>query len=71
MSFNKRFINYKNLKSTSERGLEELIDYIRKPDSLIIENDGLCEQVCDIVNFSKSKEEIVEKLKNIGFYEFT
>lgn len=70
MSFNKRFICRKNLESMAEQGLDSLISYITKPDALIIESDGISEKVCEIVGKSKTKQEIKEKLKSIGFYEF-
>ncbi len=70
MGFNKRFINRKNLEIVAEQGLDSLINYITKPDALIIESDGISKQVCDIVGETKSKTEMKEKLKNIGFYEF-
>lgn len=70
MSFNKRFINRKNLEIVAEQGLDSLISYITKPDALIIESDGISKEVCDIVAETKSKTEMKEKLKNIGFYEF-
>lgn len=70
MGFNKRFINRKNLEIVAEQGLDSLINYITKPDALIIESDGISKQVCDIVGETKSKAEMKKKLKNIGFYEF-
>jgi hypothetical protein len=70
MSFNKRFIKIENLEYVASKGLDYLIDYIRKPDVLIIESDGISKQVCDIVGLTKNKSEIKDKLKNIGFYEF-
>ena len=70
MSFNKRFINKNNLEMAAKQGLDYLISYVTKPDALIIESDGISKQVCDIVGETKSKNEIKEKLKNIGFYEF-
>lgn len=70
MSFNKRFISKSNLLSAASNGLDYLISYVTKPDALIIESDGISKQVCDIVGETKSKTEMKEKLKNIGFYEF-
>lgn len=70
MSFNKRFIRKENLDYAATQGLEYLINYITKPDALIIESDGISKQVCDIVGETKSKTEMKQKLKEIGFYEF-
>jgi hypothetical protein len=70
MSFNKRFINKKSLEMAASQGLDYLIGYVTKPDALIIASDGISHQVCDIVGLTKSKTEMKEKLKNIGFYEF-
>lgn len=70
MSFNKRYIKLENLESVAKQGLDYLINYVTKPDALIIESDGISKQVCDIVGLTKNKSEMKEKLKNIGFYEF-
>lgn len=70
MSFNKRYIKRENLDYAATQGLDYLINYITKPDALIIESDGISKKICDIVGNTRSKVEIIEKLKNIGFYEF-
>jgi hypothetical protein len=70
MGFNKRYINKNNLLSACSNGLEYLINYITKPDALIIESDGISKQVCDIVGLTNNKQQIKQKLKEIGFYEF-
>ena len=70
MSFNKRYIKLENLESAAKQGLDYLINYVTKPDALIIESGGISKQVCDIVCLTKNKSEMKEKLKNIGFYEF-
>lgn len=70
MSFNKRYISKDSLISAASNGLDYLINYITKPDALIIESDGISSQVCDIVSLIKDKQEIKLKLKEIGFYEF-
>lgn len=70
MSFNKRFIKRKNLEYAASQGLDYLINYVVKPDALIIESDGISKQVCDIVGLTKDKSEMKKKLKEIGFYEF-
>ena len=70
MSFNKRFIKRENLEYAASQGLDNLINYITKPDALIIESGGISKQVCDIVGLTKDKQEMKQKLKEIGFYEF-
>jgi hypothetical protein len=70
MSFNKRYIKRENLEYAASQGLDYLINYITKPDALIIESDGISKQVCDIVGLTKDKQEMKQKLKEIGFYEF-
>ncbi len=70
MGFNKRYINKNNLLSACSNGLEYLINYITKPDALIIESDGISKQVCDIVGLTNNKQQIKQKLKEIEFYEF-
>lgn len=54
----------------AKQGLDYLINYVTKPDALIIESDGISKQVCDIVGLTKDKDKMKESLKNIGFYEF-
>jgi hypothetical protein len=70
MSFNKRYIKRENLEIAAKQGLDYLINYVTKPDALIIESDGISKQVCDIVGLIKDKDKMKESLKNIGFYEF-
>jgi hypothetical protein len=70
MGFNKRFINRSSLEMAASQGLDYLIKYVTKPDSLIIESDGISRQVCDIISDVKDKQEMKQKLKEIGFYEF-
>ena len=41
MSFNKRYIKRENLDYAATQGLDYLINYITKPDALIIESDGI------------------------------
>ena len=66
MSFNKRFIKIENLELVREQGIDSLIRYITNPDCLVI-NGEFAKQVCDIVGKTKNKEEMVVKLKEIGF----
>jgi len=70
MSFNKRYIKRENLEVAASQGLDYLINYIKSPDALIIESVGISKQVCDIVGLTKDKQEMKQKLKEIGFYEF-
>ena len=70
MSFNKRYIKRENLEVAASQGLDYLINYIKSPDALIIESVGNSKQVCDIVGLTKDKQEMKQKLKEIGFYEF-
>lgn len=70
MSFNKRYIKRENLEMAASQGLDYLINYIKSPDALIIESVGISKQVCDIVGLTKDKQEMKQKLKEIGFYEF-
>lgn len=70
MSFNKRYISKSSLLLAASNGLDYLINYVKKPDALIIEFDGISNQVCDIVGLTKDEQEMKEKLKEIGFYEF-
>jgi len=48
MSFNKRYINKRNILVRYEQGLNDLISYIQNPDCLIIE-DNFSEEVVDII----------------------
>lgn len=70
MSFNKRYIKRENLEMAASQGLDYLINYIKSPDALIIESVGISKQVCDIIGLTKDKQEMKQKLKEIGFYEF-
>ena len=49
MGFNKRFINQDVLKTLIQEGdIEKIIDYIKKPDALVI-TDNFSKKVCDAV----------------------
>ncbi len=55
MGFNSRYINEKMIRSLlKEEGLEYLIQYVKKPDTLIIE-DEFSEKVCDIIRNNENK----------------
>lgn len=64
MGFTKRYISKKSLESAKKRGLNYFINYITKPDSLIIE-DTFSNEICDIV---LSKKDIKQKLEERGFF---
>lgn len=66
MGFNKRYIDIESLKVASERGLEYLISYVRKPDGLIIQ-DSAAKEVCVILKSNLSEIEMKDKLKDVGF----
>ncbi len=66
MSFHKRFINIENLELKREQGLDSLIQYITRPDCLII-NGEFAKKVCDIIGTTTDKDEMIIRLKEIGF----
>ena len=64
MGFNKRFINEEIIRTIlREDGFQSLIDFIKKPDALIIE-DEFSTKVCDIITENEEKY-ILEKLLEI------
>lgn len=50
MGLNKRYINQKNIKRIIQSGTEipQIIEYIKKPDILVIEDD-FSKKLCDAV----------------------
>ena len=48
MGFNKRYINKESLMEYKKQGLQSLINFIKKPDSLIIE-DEFSQKVCNVI----------------------
>lgn len=48
MGFNKRYINKEQIIMNYKMGLERLIDFIQKPDCIIIEDD-FSEKIVDII----------------------
>ena len=65
MSFNKRYINKKNILVRYEQGLNDLISYIQNPDCLIIE-DNFSEEVVDIIlndDIYESREKLEKLIK--------
>ena len=64
MGFNKRFVNEEIIRTIlREDGFQSLIDFIKKPDALITEDD-FSTKVCEII---RGKEEmyILEELLKI------
>lgn len=64
MGFNKRFVNEEIIRTIlREDGFQSLIDFIKKPDALIMEDD-FSTKVCEII---REKEEmyILEELLKI------
>jgi hypothetical protein len=66
MGFNKRYINEEKIKTIiKNEGLLYLIDFIKKPDALIIEDD-FSKKVCNII---KEDEKIAfVRLLEMGVY---
>lgn len=66
MGFNKRYINEEKIKIIiKNEGLLYLIDFIKKPDALIIEDD-FSKKVCNII---KEDEKIAfVRLLEMGVY---
>lgn len=63
MAFVKRYLNKKIIEEVyRKKGLESLINFIKSPDSLIIEDD-FSEKVCDIID---SDHQVVLQLTKIG-----
>ena len=63
MGFNKRYINEEKIKSViKNEGLLYLIDFIKKPDSLIIE-DEFSEKVCNAIRESEDKFVVMKLLE--------
>jgi hypothetical protein len=64
MGFNKRFVNEEIIRTVlREDGFQSLIDFIKKPDALIIE-DEFSTKVCEIIRENEEKY-ILEKLLKI------
>lgn len=66
MGFNKRYINKESLMEYKKQGLQSLINFIKKPDSLIIE-DEFSQKVCNIV-LEADEKHLFSELSKIGFY---
>lgn len=62
--FDKRYVNEEIIRTVlREDGLESLIDFIKKPDALIIEDD-FSTKVCEIIR-ENEKKYVLEKLLEI------
>ena len=62
MGFNKRFINKESLTLAKSQGLDYLINYVTKPDSLIIQ-DEFSEKICHII-LNSDRKNLYSKLSN-------
>lgn len=62
MGFNKRYINRKNLQEQRKGGIKNLINFVTKPDALVIE-DKFSQNVCNIIFNSKKIELELEKIE--------
>jgi len=63
MGFNSRYINETTIREiVKEEDLEYLFQFIKKPDTLIIE-DEFSEKICDIIRYNDEKHILVELLK--------
>lgn len=68
MGFNKRYINEEKIRETiKEGGLESLINLIKKPDGLIIE-DEFSEKVCKIIQETEEIKIIEKLIKETNLY---
>lgn len=69
MGFNKRIIDKDTLQHFKSQSLQKLIDYLTKPDCVILQ-DNFSESVTKLVRQYKSDEETLkQKLIDFGFYE--
>jgi len=67
MGFNSRYVNETKIREiVKEDGLEYLIEFIKKPDSLIIE-DEFSENICDFIRNNDEKK-VLMKLLETGLY---
>jgi hypothetical protein len=67
MSFNKRYIDEEVIRTIlREDGFKTLIDFVRSPDALII-NDNFSQKVCDIIKENNDDDTTVfEKLLELN-----
>lgn len=68
MGFNKRYVDEKTIRTViREDGFQALIDYIKKPDALIIEDD-FSSEVCNIIKETEEHKILDELLKKTNLY---
>jgi hypothetical protein len=67
MGFNKRYINKESLISARNKGLDSLINLVKKPDCLIID-DEFSDRVCQII-LNTEYMYLFTELSKIGFYD--
>ena len=66
MGFNKRFIDKESLTLAKSQGMDYLINYVTKPDSLIIQ-DEFSEKICHII-LNTDKKILHSKLSNTALW---
>jgi hypothetical protein len=67
MGFNKRYIDKESIILARNQGLKYLINYIKKPDSLIIQ-DNFSQKICDII-LNEDEKNLASKLMFAGLYD--
>jgi len=68
MGFNKRYINENIIRDViREEGFQALIDFIKKPDALIIE-DELSSEICSIIKETKENKILTKLLEKTDLY---
>jgi hypothetical protein len=67
MGYNIRYISKERIKNIlKEEGIESLIDMVKKPNTLITE-DEFSEKICDIIK-EDDKKLLIELLTEDGIY---
>jgi hypothetical protein len=67
MGYNIRYISKEKIKNIlKEEGIESLIDMVKKPNTLITE-DEFSEKICDIIK-GDDKKLLIELLTEDGIY---
>jgi hypothetical protein len=67
MGYNIRYISKEKIKNIlKEEGIESLIDMVKKPNTLITE-DEFSEKICDIIK-EDDKKLLIELLTEDGIY---
>lgn len=67
MGFYKRYIDKESIILVRNQGLKYLINYIKKPDYLII-RDNFSQKICDII-LNEDEEILNSKLTDAGLYD--